>query len=116
MHARKNKEGRGRGKKEKKEGKRGWDITKRDTCTDDKIKAAASIAELFRWPKIGNDVAYRGLKERPGDLNAFEGAQIAVQSITAKDYGRKGGLIGRMRFSRFLRWKKIENQIFFQTL
>lgn len=42
-------------------------------------------------------MAYRGLKERPGDLNAFEGAQIAVQSITAKDYGRKGRLIGWMR-------------------
>lgn len=62
--------------------------------TDDKIKAAASIRTLSLALKISND---RGLKERPGDLNAFEGAQIAVQSITAKDYGRKGGLIGWMR-------------------
>lgn len=42
-------------------------------------------------------MACRGLKGRPGDLNAFEGVQIAVQSITAKDYGRKGGLIGSKR-------------------
>lgn len=91
MHARKNKEGRGRGKKEKKEGKRGWDITKRDTCTDDKIKAAASIAELFRWPKIGND-GVSWFKGTAGGFECFRGC-TNCGTIDNRERLRKKGRI-----------------------